>query len=815
MATEAIKAFTHSFRGTCIAGTWLERVFFNSPLGIIQVDRDGRIEYANPYAESLLGFQSFVGLTILDLAPDKQVADFLKTKLAERVQGEASDYEVELKRIDDGKKFPVHVAAMPVLADDGCVTGAIAILRNLEIERATKAFNLRIATARSTRDLLAGIAKETGQVITFDALTASVLGREGKHARIVFEYPSQIMPWPTRWVPIIGAVPNDAEVTLKTVQEILDIYRSTGCPQSVIKPVTRLLELGFCWIMRCPVHSEGRQVGTIALLRKGDQPFSKGEQEAFARLPLDKALLVALHLEERSEREFRFELITELSTILSDKQVFDTVVMRIAKHYGWSHVSMFTVDAERKRIVVSSQCGISPEYSLPRDYCQRADNGILGYAYQNDRDVNVGNVETDPEFKNVYMHSPLPFPILSEACLRISTENGICALLNLEDRRENAFSSDDIDALREVLNEIAGVIERRRIDNLAVAALNATTSAVLVITNAGVISRVNPAAERLFGNTQRNLIGKTIANFIEDPLVAEAITRSKRPKGEVTFQGRDGKPILALVDGVTLDNYFGQRMLIIRRSESHKASEELEVLSSLYAELSRQMNTPLSIVGTSLRTLEELARRGFWQRAAALFGKATSLEKTLPGTVHQILRQLRKIELTYDKLLFFGDPEQARHFQLSTVFLPQFVFDVIRDLPTLESEKVKVIFKSSAQYMELDSQQIGFVLQTLVGYLLRFSPGSQGIEMEIFDIQGEVHITLSGPYLQRAQKRMLGSADRLFAKSLDNFVTARKTLNQFMTNHGGLLEDPVTEKNRIMFHLKLPRKTSLCPIPQS
>ena len=252
-------------------------------------------------------------------------------------------------------------------------------------------------------------------------------------------------------------------------------------------------------MLRYPVHSEGRQVGTLSLVRNAGPSFSSDESKFFFELPLDKALLVALHIQSRSEIEFRLTLSKEISGKETDKELFDTLVRRIAEHYEWSHVSLFGADPGREKLVLRNQAGINRNYTMPEEYEQDSCEGILGFAYKNKQDVNIANVETDPDFHHLYKPSPIS-GIRSEACLCIVCGNEVCALLNIEDKRESAVSSDDMKALAVVLAEIRSIIEQRRKDNVALAALRETTSALFVLTSNGTVTQTNPGQKHCSGS---------------------------------------------------------------------------------------------------------------------------------------------------------------------------------------------------------------------------------------------------------------------------------------------------------------------------
>ena len=70
-----------------------------------------------------------------------------------------------------------------------------------------------------------------------------------------------------------------------------------------------------------------------------------------------KAVLAALHLESQSDLTFRLELLKKISESKGDSDLYQCVVDGVAKRYGWSYVSILSIDYPQHSLVLKSQFG--------------------------------------------------------------------------------------------------------------------------------------------------------------------------------------------------------------------------------------------------------------------------------------------------------------------------------------------------------------------------------------------------------------------------------------------------------------------------
>ncbi|MCK4817986.1 GAF domain-containing protein, partial [bacterium] len=477
------------------------KIYDMSPLGIVKLDTKGAFTYANAKALEICGTDTLQGKTVKDILPDEKNFATVETNLARRKTGLSDEYELEITRLNDGKRIPLVISAMPVTDLSGNVLGSMAIMRNMLQEKTIEAIHKHIITIRDGKQILEAVAKETQQVIPFDRFSVAVYSDDMKHLRQLFSYcPGEVtdpIKWQIRWWEIPDSVAD--WLKQKETPPIGDIeaFLSEDRWKNLRhRPeIKQLLEEGYRSIIRCPIIREDRIVASVTLYSKTKHAFDGNHLELLKKLPLEKAVHMALYYDKTEDLAFRLDLIREISSVSNSiKKVGDLIVSRVAEHYDWQNVSLFRVDEGRHVIRLLSQKASSKALLIPEDYEQPMDKGVLGYVYSKKRGVNIPNVHTDPNFKDIF--KSLIEGTKSELCLPIITDQ-VCWLLNIEDFRQNAFSEEEKNALEEVVNELAALLKRSWLYNFLKASLESASDAVIVTDSMGNITRANPSTKEL------------------------------------------------------------------------------------------------------------------------------------------------------------------------------------------------------------------------------------------------------------------------------------------------------------------------------
>ena len=545
-----------------VSHEWIATVFDNSPLGILRVNLNLEITYANRAMMEIAGLDDWNGKTVQDLIPGNANLELVKERFANRRRGLSEQYEAELERIDDGRRVAVTIAAMPLFSTGGEVVGAISIIRSIAVEKAVRALYRHLERCSTASDVLREIAHQVERLVDYDYCAASSYSEDLRRARVMFSHAPHVdfqsgMKWHQ-----LGSLQSDLleqkEVTI--IRDLPSYFRDRGMDEGRDRTAAEFLKRGFRSLIRYPVFREGRLVASYSFFTTNQNAFTEQHRQTVKALPIDSALIAALHYEQTAELTFRFELLKELVDCRSNRKLNGLLVKRISAHYGWANVNMFDVDEFNQTIRLNSQKALSRKFRIPKNYSQALDKGVLGYAYQRDSIVNVGNIDDDETFKNLYVRNCSA--TASELCMPIRMNGKIVSLLNVEDPQENAFSPEEVKSLEVLLNEAGAVFERIRGDILHSAAFATTPSAVFVVDKNGVIRRSNPAACKMLGY-DTPLEGKQLADLFQDQLLGQAFVAAENPTSrEVNLLRLDGSPVSVLMGGSQLgDDFEGERVI--------------------------------------------------------------------------------------------------------------------------------------------------------------------------------------------------------------------------------------------------------------
>jgi two-component system sensor histidine kinase PilS (NtrC family) len=153
-AQEALTAELHRVR--LEAGDILR----NIKTGILTVGSDGRLVYANPTAETLLGIDV---LTLRD-RPVLEALDHIAPVLADAVRRTGLEGRGVVRREGDalvaGRHFPLGVSTTAVHAADGAQPSVTAIFKDISDEKRLEALHLRTERLEAVAEIAASLAHE-------------------------------------------------------------------------------------------------------------------------------------------------------------------------------------------------------------------------------------------------------------------------------------------------------------------------------------------------------------------------------------------------------------------------------------------------------------------------------------------------------------------------------------------------------------------------------------------------------------------------------------------------------------------------------
>jgi PAS domain S-box-containing protein len=763
-------------------------VFDYTPLGIIKLDAEGKCEYANKKFARMSGEPSFEGHNVRELFPDDENRAILEEQLKKRFQQQQpDDYEIGLTRYDNKRQIRVRIASTPVFDSSGRVVGAIAIFREITLDRAIKRITEAIANCGSGNELLKAVASELKKLISFDQLHVAEYSREKKYVRSLFADPPIDPDFKVRWFrmsPPMGKFA--ARQDIGKIDDMDEYYSQPG-----FTTLRKEDQKKQGWInrprslLRCPVARKGRVVASLSIGRRKANAFSDSEYEIFNSLPLREAVSRVLYFEDKENLKFRLDLMGSIFQDWEDQEkVAKVIVQQLLEHHDWDHAAFFHVDEKRQQIRLLSQKAKNddPGFLLHAKYKQRLDSGVLGYVYLHQKAVNIGDLEHDLQFKNVAIRG-FKSQILSELCLPIVIRGRVCWMLNLEDSRENAFSPDEVAELQVILDELRNLLDGVLARHFLETTISSASDAIIAVDGAGCISKVNPAVENLLGYSQADLAGDSFLKLLDSQQLLNEVTDGRRLFCEqVSLKHKDGSAIGVLLSAAPLPDALGGAVFLARDLSLMKRLQELEYLGRVQRELAIQTKTPISLAFSWLETLRDADQE----------------------TVKKIIQELRKVELTYDRLALYEQNAGILPTNKILLDISEVTRNALNTLPEFERKKIDVKTAVGLPWVKGDHFQLIFCVRTILSYLLRFVPENDSIDYRLEREESRIVIRIGGILPQLSEAALPGESADSLHRVLVDIALGEDILRSFVRANNGIYHQPVREGQRIAFRIDLP-----------
>jgi PAS domain S-box-containing protein len=757
-------------------------VLDQSPVGLIKINREGEITYANLKMLEIIDAGSYQGKTLKDIFDEANLAK-VEQRLKRRWRGKNDEYEAFMTR-SDGHLVPVMISAVPERTLKGKVCGSVALVRSLEVEHYIDKIHEEIENESDYKKMLHAVARITAEIIPFDLFSVVIFSAAGQHVRQLFSYSPEggETQYAVRW----WEVPKEI---IKEMQKQQVVTRVSDLQEYFSKEVWKkfkhrhvisdFLAAGYHSRLLFMVIRAGRIVGAVGLYSKSEKPFSLKHETILRSLPLDKAVIMACSLEEKKTIEFRLDLMKKISMACEKIQdVGQLIVDSIADQSSLDIVYLFMVDDSRRLFRLMCQAGSK---KLPDGYTQSLNEGVLSLVYEKNKNLEIGenhdlyipNVRENRAAKRVF--KPIYTDTVSKICLPIRTKEAFW-ILNIEDPLENAFSQEEFEALKLVRDEIGSFLSRSWLFHSLENTQDSTSDAIISTDSRGDIKQVNPASCHLLGYAKEDLTGTNLKKYFKDPETSkEALSEGDFPNREVVWQKRDGSDLRILLSGVQLPQFFGRQIFIAKDLSLQKKLEKLEYLGKVSIELAMQIRTPLSLMFSWLNRL-----------------KAQAADPSAAEILDKTLRQLKKVELTFDRLAFLGyeGPTGLIPYTAMSLDAQEIIRRLEEDLPQTELERIDFQVQENLPLFQGSLAQLAFCLETMISYLLRFLPENEKVKVAFSRRKHHLVVDVRGVFPEESLKGPSGVMDIALGTNI---------MRQFIeTDHKGRFCHRFDQKKQIL-----------------
>jgi GAF domain-containing protein/HAMP domain-containing protein len=167
--------------------------------------------------------------------------------------------------------------------------------------------------------------------------------------------------------------------------------------------------------------------------------------------------------EQTSRRAAQLQAITELSESIAQLQdlseLFTTAANLISQRFGFYHVGIFLVDSQREYAIMQAANSEGGQRMLARGHRLKMGTGVVGFTAQTGQPRLALDVGADA----VFFDNPELPATRSEVSLPMKSRGETVGVLDVQSTEAGAFSSEDLQALSTLANQVSIAFENARL----------------------------------------------------------------------------------------------------------------------------------------------------------------------------------------------------------------------------------------------------------------------------------------------------------------------------------------------------------------
>jgi GAF domain-containing protein len=164
-----------------------------------------------------------------------------------------------------------------------------------------------------------------------------------------------------------------------------------------------------------------------------------------------------------SRRATQLQTVTELSEAIAQlkdlMEILPATTRLISERFGFYHVGIFLVDQAGEYAILQAANSEGGERMLSRSHRLRLGTGVVGFSAQTGQPRIALDVGQDAVFFN---NPDLP-ETRSEAALPMKSRNETIGVLDIQSKEANAFSTEDLEVLTTLANQVSIALENARL----------------------------------------------------------------------------------------------------------------------------------------------------------------------------------------------------------------------------------------------------------------------------------------------------------------------------------------------------------------
>ena len=764
-----------------------------SPYGMLKLDAKYRIIYANKHALEFIErtADEVIGRDAADFVSDRASRREVTQQRVERSAGRGGEYTIVIERPESGKIMHLRVTAVPSFDTAGEINGVLTALQPIDHEVARRKIAHLLATQTRYRALFAGIAEIVGEFVEFDYADLSLYTQKGDYAVSFCRLPESNHEYAIRWWPIAPyfqkwinePYPCTADMLLEWKKRP-DARKALNDNPEIERQITKD---GRKALIALPIRRGNRIIGALSLSSKTAGKYDKNTLRILRdELAVDQAMLTVFNLREHEERHFVSDLLKQISAGNDHRKLAKTIVHELAAFYKFQNVSIFKVNALRGYFsLLAQELGPDGGSPIPVDYTQPLDKGLLGLTLTRGKRINMKDCKDgSPEAKCFERVAP---EIVSELCIPIALRGRILWILNLEDKQANAFAEPEIEVIESIVNQVESMLERLFQGLVLLQVLDVFPDGVVIASNKGNILLCNDAAKRMF---QRSKISSRtqLSSCLLTSDLERAVSEQASLPWATAITGAKGKKTPVLMSKFILPEEYDHVVLRIQDVTELEWKTDVERLEVALAEAASLVRLPLSLMSSYIRQMKQKAG-----------------DSDTADLAEKAIRQLSRIELTYDRIFASYGSNELPHEQKALINISQVIDYILAELPASDRATVKWPDSREPIWVLAASYRVLFALESMLGYLLRSRAGTSEISLEVDSANSKyVEIVLTGSVRSVEPN---GDLEKLVEAMRTEIALGERVIGQIARECGGAFkrQRQTDEIERLSLRLKLAR----------
>jgi PAS domain S-box-containing protein len=700
------------------------KAFESAPFGMLKLDAENRIVYANERAVQLseLPRKELLGRDARSLITNQESLERAIRLGAERRMGRGVEYDVEYTRPKSRRNVNVHVTSVPSFdATTGAVSGSIIGLQQIDYLLARQKIAGLVGIESDYRKLYQGIVEVVKEFVEFDWANLFVYSPNRDYSRIVCPYGPPI-EFQSRWFPTPAGYVDWLKTDNTWMAELEKDIAAGPNPEYLERTdMKEAVKAGMKALVCLPIASRGQIIGGFCLASKKAGIYGRESRKILERLMLDQALVPLFSAIDAEENDFVNGLVKKIAGMEEMQAVAETVVSELAKFYEFQNVSIFKVNVLRGHVKMLAQAlGPKGGTAMPEGYYQPVNEGMLGLCYNREECVILKDRGDGSEEAKSYVR--VAKEIRSELCIPIRLFGRVLWILNLEDCLSDAFTWIEVAKLQSLIEQMQATLERIFQGLILVKVLDVCPAAVVITDQEYKMLRCNRQARQLMQQDSFSSTDNLADFFRESPK-----NFSTHP-AEATLLGAKGKgkKVQVLASKFTLEEEYDHVVFMLQNVAELEWTAKFETLRAALAETTAQVRVPVSLLSS------------FVQR----IGQQTE-DDNVRDLAKKATRQLGRIELTYDRVLASYEAQALPASRDALIDVQRALDHILMDLPRLERKAVRVSNKSPGAVLA-DPFRLLFALNSMLAYLLRSRSNAEPVVITALKRNQVVEVSMTG-----------------------------------------------------------------------